>query len=182
MKRQKMQLLVLLAVLLVLAGSLLVLRQYNKTRSEETDTVQGEVIADFGIEEIVRFSYDYEDNNYSYEKLEDTWQYARNHDLNLNQYRVESMLSNVTPFVAEGIIRDVKDMSQYGLDEPERTISFETDTESYIFHVGDYNSVSSVYYICRPSDTTVYAVAAAAINGFNVEVLDIVEAESSVSE
>lgn len=182
MKRQKMQLLVLFAVLLVLAGSLLALRQYNKNRSEDTDTVLGDVIADLGIEEIVRFSYDYEDNNYSYEKLEDTWRYAQNHDLNLNQYRVESMLSNVTPFVAEGTIRDVKDMSQYGLDEPGRTISFETDTESYIFHVGDYNSVNSVYYICRPSDTTVYAVAAAAINGFNVDVLDIVEAESSVSE
>lgn len=182
MKRQKIQLLALLAVLLVLAGGLLALRQYNEAKSSEAGEPEGEVIAELGIDDIVKFSYDYEDNNYAYEKIDGTWYYAPNHDLNLNQYRVENMLSNVTPLAAEGTISDVTDMSQYGLDEPERTITIETDTESYIFHVGDYNAVSSVYYICRTSDTTVYAVAAATINGLNVDVLDIVEEESSVSE
>lgn len=181
MKKQKLQLVILVVLLAALAGGYFGLKQYNKAQSEKPQETEGEVIVSVAAEDITKFSYDYEDNNYAYEKEDGTWYYTLNHSLNLTQYRIENMLSNVAEIVASQVIEGVTDMSQYGLDDSSRTISFETAGESYIFKVGDYNSMASVYYICKPSGTTVYCVPAMTVNAFNTDVLELVEEEEETS-
>ena len=179
MKKQKIQMLVLLAILVVLAAGFLGIRQYNQMQSEEPQEETGITVVDIAVEDIVRFSYDYEDVTYTFEKEEDTWYAAEDHSLNLVQTSVSSMITDVGPLVAEQVIENVTDMSQYGLEQPARTISFETASESYIFYVGDFNDVSSVYYLCRPSETTVYVVPALTVNRFNRTLEELVEEEES---
>ena len=179
MKKQKIQMLVLLAILVVLAAGFLGIRQYNQMQSEEPQEETGITVVDIAVEDIVRFSYDYEDVTYTFEKEEDTWYAAEDHSLNLVQTSVNSMITDVGPLVAEQVIENVTDMSQYGLEQPARTISFETASESYIFYVGDFNDVSSVYYLCRPSETTVYVVPALTVNRFNRTLEELVEEEES---
>ena len=179
MKKQKIQMLVLLAILVVLAAGFLGIRQYNQMQSEEPQEETGITVVDIAVEDIVRFSYDYEDVTYTFEKEEDTWYAAEDHSLNLVQTSVNSMITDVGPLVAEQVIENVTDMSQYGLAQPSRTISFETASESYIFYVGDFNDVSSVYYLCRPSETTVYVVPALTVNRFNRTLEELVEEEES---
>lgn len=179
MKKQQMQLIILIVILAVLAGGYFVLKQYNKAQAQKPDEAQGEEIVSLTPADIVKFSYDYEDNHYAYEKVDGIWYYAANHDLNLNQSRIETMLSNAVPLTVQETITKVTDLSQYGLNKPSGTITLESQNESYIFNVGDYNSINSIYYICNPSDSTVYVVSAATVNGFHVDVLDIVEEEES---
>lgn len=179
MKKQQMQLIILIVILAVLAGGYFVLKKYNKAQAQKPDEAQGEEIVSLTPADIVKFSYDYEDNHYAYEKVDGIWYYAANHDLNLNQSRIETMLSNAVPLTVQETITKVTDLSQYGLNKPSGTITLESQNESYIFNVGDYNSINSIYYICNPSDSTVYVVSAATVNGFHVDVLDIVEEEES---
>lgn len=177
MKKQRIQLIVLIIVLIVLAGGYFGLKQYNKAQSEKPQAPSGEALVMVSPEDIVKLAYDYEDNSYEYEKKEGTWYYALNHSLNLTQYRLENMAQTLAGLTAVETIEDVTDMSQYGLDEPSRTLSFETSGESFIFNVGDYNEIAGVYYICRPATTTVYAVKSSDITSFNVDVMDMVEEE-----
>lgn len=179
MKKQKRQMLILLGILVLLGAGFFAVRQYNQNQSLQPQEETGITVVDIQADEIVSFSYDYEDVTYSFEKEEDTWYAAEDHSLNLVQSSVSYMLTDVAPLIADQVIENVTDMSQYGLAEPSRTISFETASESYIFYVGDYNDVSGVYYICKPSETTVYVVPALTVNGFNYTLEDLIEEEVS---
>lgn len=168
MKKQRKQMLVLAIVLIALCGVLLGVRQYNQVQAEKPEEEEGEIVLAVEPDDIIRFSYDYEDVTYTFEKEEDTWYYADDHDLALLQYYTSSLVTGVAPLVATQIIENVSDLSQYGLAEPQRTISYETATGSYILYVGDKNTVTSSYYVCLPSESTVYVVDSADINKFNV--------------
>lgn len=182
MKKQRIQLIVLIVVLIALAGGYFGLKQYNKAQSEKPAEPAGEAIVNVSLDDIIKLSYDYEENSYEYDKADGTWYYTPNHDLNLTQYRLENMAEKLAGLTALETINDVTDMSQYGLDDPSRTLSFETAGESFIFNVGDYNEIAGVYYICRPSATTVYAVESSVITAFNVDVMDMVEEEEESTE
>lgn len=179
MKKQRIHLIVLIVVLIALAGGYFGLKQYNKAQSEKSAEPVGEAIVNVSLDDIIKLSYDYEENSYVYDKADGTWYYTPNHDLNLTQYRLENMAEKLAGLTALETINDVTDMSQYGLDDPSRTLSFETVGESFIFNVGDYNEIAGVYYICRPSAATVYAVESSVITAFNVDVMDMVEEEST---
>ena len=176
MEKQSKHLLILLLVLVVLAAAVLGLRHYNNTAQNETEEEEtGEVIVDVSEDDVVRLTYDYEGVSYAFEKEDDTWYYADDHSISITQYKITNMIAKVAPLTAQQVIENVTNMTQYGLEDPERTISFETEGASYIFAVGDYNSVSGVYYICKPSENTVYAVSSSVVSIFDKSLEDVTE-------
>ncbi len=179
MNKQRKQLIILLAVLVVLGGGYLGLRQYNKVQSEKIVEEEGEVIVALEEDSVIKFTYDYEGTEYTYEKKDDTWYYAADPELTLTQYRLTNIAGKMEELTAETTITDVTDMEQYGLAEPSKTFSFETASETYQFYVGDYNSFTYEYYICRAGENTVYTVTAATVTCMNLDVMDIVEEEES---
>ncbi len=176
MKKQRRQTLLLLLLLTVCGGALFALRGYNGSREEKGEEAEGEVIIAVASEEIIRYGFDYEGVSYVLEKEEDTWYDAENHERNLYQYRTAALTEGVAPLVAVQVLENVSDLSQYGLKEPQRTIFYETATESYTLYVGDKNTVTSSYYVSLPSDGNVYVVESAAINRFNVTLEDLTDA------
>ena len=179
MNKQRKQLIILLAVLVLLGGGYLGLRQYNKMQSEKVVEEEGEAIVTLEEDSVIKFTYDYEGTEYTYEKKDDTWYYTADPELTLTQYRLTNIAGKMEELTAETTITDVTDMEQYGLTEPSRTFSFETAEESYQFYVGDYNDFTSQYYICRAGENTVYSVTAATVTCMNLDVMDIVEEEES---
>lgn len=175
MKKQKLQLAVLVIVLIVLGGGYMGLRQYNKARSQKEPEEEGEALVSLEQEDIIRFTYDYEDVEYTFEKEEDTWYYAADHELALKQYRLTAIAAKLADLTAQDTITGAEELAQYGLSEPSRTFSFETKQESYVFYVGDYNELAGIYYICRPSGDSVYTVESTVINAFNMDLEDIVD-------
>ncbi len=181
MKKQLVQLMVLLLVLGALAAAFFGLKQYNKAQSEKGEEDMTEIAVDAALDDIVRFSYDYSGENYTFEKEGDTWYYAEDHSLEVLQYQMTGMLEGVAPLRAELIIENVADMAQYGLTEAQKTIQYETENETYVLEVGDYNSVSGVYYVREPGENTVYAVAQTTVTAFNKS-MDVLVKEEETTE
>ena len=177
MKKKQKQMIGMLVALIVLAAAFLGLRQYNKNEAEDTSVMEDtdETVLDVNYDDLTSFSYVYEGETYSFEKEDDTWYYTDDHSLNLNQNKLKAMLLKVAPLKVNQVIENVTDMSQYGLANPERTISYETADRSVIINVGDLNSMTSQYYIAFPSEMTVYAVTTNVVTGFNYALDDLVE-------
>lgn len=182
MKGQNKQMLVMVLILVFLVGAFFGLKQYNKVQGEKGGEETGEVVADVSKEDIVKLSYDYEGVTYTFEKVDGTWYYAEDHSQKIMQYLIDNMALMVGPMKADQVIENVTDLSQYGLTEPSRTISFETADASYTFEVGDYNSASGVYYLHKPSETTVYAVPSEVVSIFNKTLEDVVDTVESAEE
>lgn len=185
MRKQKMQMVVLLAILVVLGITFFSVKQYNKAEAaKEEEEIDGEVIIDVSSDDIVKFSYDYEGETYSfyYNADDETWYSADDETLTLKQYRTSSLTSGVAPLIASQVIENVTDLEQYGLTEPQMTINYETASESYIIYVGDNNEVTSTYYVCLPSESTVYVVDASDINKLHVTLDDLIDTSADDEE
>lgn len=184
MKKKQRQMIGMLLALIVLAAVFLGIRQYNKNASSATSTTEDtqETVLDVISDDITSFSYVYEGETYVFEKEDDTWYYADDHSLNLNQDRIKAMIRKVAPLKADQVIENVTDMSQYGLADPERTIQYETADRSVIINVGNLNSMTSQYYIAFPSEMKVYVVATNVVTGFNYTLDDLVEETTEETE
>ena len=90
-------------------------------------------------------------------------------------------VNGIAPLEASQVIENVTDLAQYGLTEPQKTITVETAAKSYILYVGDKNDLTSSYYVCFPSTSTVYVVSATDINRFNYGLDELVEEETETS-
>ena len=161
MKKQQRQLFVLVGVLVVLLCAFLGLRQYNKAQADKP-VEKGEkiLVIDAAAEDVTQLAYNYEGEDCTFEKEEDTWYAAQDHSLNIKQTRITSMVNGIAPLEASQVIENVTDLAQYGLTEPQKTITVETAAKSYILYVGDKNDLTSSYYVCFPSTSTVYVVSA----------------------
>ena len=174
----------MLLALVVLAAVFLGIRQYNKNIASATSTTEDtqETVLDVNSDDITSFRYVYEGETYAFEKEDDTWYYADDHSLNLNQDRIKAMILKVAPLKADQVIENVTDMSQYGLADPERTIQYETADRSVIINVGNLNSMTSQYYIAFPSEMKVYVVTTNVVTGFNYTLEDLVEETTEATE
>lgn len=174
----------MLLALVVLAAAFLGIRQYNKNASSATSTTEDtqETVLDVNSDDITSFRYVYEGETYAFEKEDDTWYYADDHSLNLNQDRIKAMILKVAPLRADQVIENVTDMSQYGLADPERTIQYETADRSVIINIGNLNSMTSQYYIAFPSEMKVYVVTTNVVTGFNYTLEDLVEETTEATE
>lgn len=184
MKKKQRQMIGMLLALVVLAAAFLGIRQYNKNAPSATSTTEDtqETVLDVNSDDITSFSYVYEGETYAFEKKDDTWYYADDHSLNLNQDRIKAMILKVAPLKADQVIENVTDMSQYGLADPERTIQYETADRSVIINVGNLNSMTSQYYIAFPSEMKVYVVTTNVVTGFNYTLDDLVEETTEATE
>ena len=184
MKKKQRQMIGMLLALVVLAAVFLGIRQYNKNASSAISTTEDtqETVLDVISDDITSFSYVYEGETYAFEKEDDTWYYADDHSLNLNQDRIKAMILKVAPLKADQVIENVTDMSQYGLADPERTIQYETADRSVIINVGNLNSMTSQYYIAFPSEMKVYVVTTNVVTGFNYTLEDLVEETTEATE
>lgn len=175
MGKQFKQLLILLLVLVLLIGGFFGIKQYNRVQSEKPEEITDITVIDVALEDIVRFSYDYEEVVYTFVKEEDTWYYEEDKSIPINQSSIKAMLNRVAPLTAKQKLTDVTDMIQYGLDEPSRWIEYATAQESYRIELGDKNSVASIYYMRKNSEDTVYVVEPQVFTVFEKDLEDLKE-------
>lgn len=158
MKGQSRQFLVLLVLLIIVVVAFFGVMQYNKIQKDNPASTSAERIIDINRDDIIRFSYDYMGEVYTYEKADDVWRCVEEPDIALHQNKVISMVSRFAAVEIQQTIENVTDFAQYGLEEGYRVLTYETATESYTIHIGNQNEVTDVCYICLPSTNTVYTV------------------------
>ena len=183
MKKQKKQFLLLMILLVVLIAAYLGAGAYVdfvEQREAEQELLNKVYVTDLDATAIQSITYDYDGATYSFVKQDDIWVYAEDSSLSITQSYIESMASKAAQMEAQSVIEDVTDLAQYGLDEPSETIRFATEDEEYELLAGDYNSMSSIYYVCNAADTgVVYAVDSSALSSFNYALEDLIEEEET---
>ena len=181
MKKQKIQLIVLILILAALAGAFFGVRKYKEAQKP----VEKEGIAVFDLDsgDVINMIYDYEGETYQYEKVDGTWYLAEDHSQTVKQYYLNAMAMGVSSVTADQVLENVTDLSQYGLETPQRTIIFDTTVQRFRIYVGDKNSLTSNYYI-QLSDQpgTVYIVQATYFDRFNYGPEDVIEAQEEDTE
>ncbi len=209
MKKQGRNFIILVAVLAVLLAGYYGLVQYNRHQQEkEADQVDGVVLADIDPENILRFSYRYNGETYAFERVQVTaeperagvdtetqqdaqaaepqaetqWVSVEDPSLSLMQSRLDIMAAKFTDVVARDVITAVTDLAQYGLEDPENVLHWETAENSYTYYVGEYNSFGGVYYICEPDSDTVYTVDSSLVTGFGYSLEELIEEEAEATE
>lgn len=175
MKKQRIQLVLLLVILLALGAGLFAIRRYNEVQAQKpVETEEKDTVIEGSPEDIVRFSYDYEGERYVFEKEDGTWYVEGDHSMEVTQYYITAMLSGIMPLVVEQTLEDVSDFSQYGLEEPQRNITLETEEGSYVLWVGDSNAITNMRYVRVNSGTDVYTLSQTLITRFDRSLDDIV--------
>ena len=183
MKKQKKQFLLLVIVLVVFVGAYFGADAYvdfAEQKKAEQELLDKEYVTNLEAAEIQAITYDYSGGTYSFAKQEDTWVYAEDSSLSIIQSYIESMVQKAAQMEAQSVIREVTDLAQYGLEEPSETVRFATEDGEYELLVGDYNSMSSIYYVCDAADTgVVYAVDSSDLSSFNYALEDLIEEEET---
>lgn len=92
MRKQKVQMVVLVAVLTLLIGGYFLLQQYNKKQAEKEEENKIQV-AEIDADAIEAFSYQLDGETLSFTKTDDNWSYDQNTELHMDNDRITSMLA-----------------------------------------------------------------------------------------
>lgn len=181
MKKQKLQLIIIIVLLVALIAGYFGLRHYNKAEEnkEATDTYTALSLDDTAITDIKVTSAE---SSYELAKEDSTWVLTSDKTVNIDQDMVTTMLSNVNSITANDKIDDVTDYDQYGLKDADISIVLtNSDGSSKTILIGDYCDSESRYYCRIDDDTTVYLVAGALRSAFEKTVADITVSDSASS-
>ncbi|WP_027218388.1 DUF4340 domain-containing protein [Butyrivibrio fibrisolvens] len=110
------------------------------------------------------------------------WYLASDKSLEVDQDSIASLISKVATVTSNKEIEGVTDFAQYGLDHPSLSIEITlNDGTKTTIYVGDYNSVSSLYYARIGDSANVYMITATLSTSFGVEGSSFEKVDSSAS-
>ena len=176
MKKQKIQLIVLLAVLVLAGGGYFGLKMYNDAQKALGSVPKGDLLFNITKDEVIEFHFDHDGVDYTYVKVDGTWYPSTDLTLDIVQSRMMTASERFQNLASQATIEGVTDFAQYGLAEPAKKFGFKTADESYEFLVGNQNRVTGHYYICELGSNTVYTVEAINITQFGFTVEDVIRA------
>lgn len=173
----------LAALLLIYVGinKMIEKKAREETKAEEESKI---TVTNIDTDSIIGFSYDYNGENYSFTKKDETWYFDQDKNVNLAQADIKTMLSSVAELKADRLIAETdENFADYGLDKPSQTIKIkEAGEDSTVIHVGSVNSITGSYYVTIDGTKTVYAVDSTVATAFQKTLEDLTEAEETTDE
>lgn len=154
MKRKK-TLIILCASLLVICGAIVAVNAVEK-HVDSINTIDETVIS-VDEDKLTSVSWTNEEGEVTFVKEEDEWKYSGDEDFPVSQILFSAFLDNFEDVRASFIIEDVEDYEQYGLADPEHTITFHTEEGDTVITTGTYSTMDEKRYICVDGGT-VYLV------------------------
>ncbi len=183
MKKQKVQFWILVIMLVVFVAGYFGIDKYVayvEEKEAQKEAQSAIYLTELEASDIQAIAYVYNEETYSFVKEDGVWVSTEDKTLSINQTRLENMASKLASAEAETKIENVTDLSQYGLDAPARTICYTANGVEYQWNVGDYNSLSYIYYISDETDSTVvYTVGSSFLTGFNYSLDELIEEEET---
>lgn len=166
MKRTK-KLYILLGVLVVICIATFALSKTEKKKEniKNSDKTVLEVDSD----SVNKISWKSSLGSLAFEKKDGTWTYNDDANFPVDQDKIAERLKLFKEFGVAFEIEDVDDYGQYGLDDPECTITLEADDETYEISLGDYSTMDSQRYVSI-GDGNVYLVKNDPMDSFNVTI------------
>ena len=181
MKEQKIQLLVLLAVCVLCVGGYFLIRSHDFETKEELPEVS---VTDFNKDDVTELTVS-GDNALKLVKGGDgVWTEASIPEEPIQQESVNMLLSEIDNITtSETVIESPEDLSQYGLDEPFRTITATlSDGTAVTIHAGAKSDLLSKYYVKTEGSETVYMVDSYIVEDFAKTPQELIEEETTETE
>lgn len=181
MKKQKIQLLVLLAVCVLCVGGYFLIHSHDFETKEELPEVS---VTDFNKDDVTELTVS-GDNALKLVKGGDSvWTEASIPEEPIQQESVNMLLSEIDNITtSETVIESPEDLSQYGLDEPFRTITATlSDGTTVTIHAGAKSDLLSKYYVKTEGSETVYMVDSYIVEDFAKTPQELIEEETTETE
>ncbi|MBQ8435423.1 MAG: DUF4340 domain-containing protein, partial [Oscillospiraceae bacterium] len=158
MKRIKLAVIILLAVLIAATGIFLA-AYYFKNKTEKAEKLEEEklVIFDFDDSDVDKIEINSEEGQFIIEyTTSDGWFITNTDDIILNDTKPAAIAANMCSLKATKIIEDA-DPSKYGFDNPIKVTSYIGD-EAYTILVGDTTPTYENFYAMKEDSDDVYLI------------------------
>lgn len=157
MARSK-RLLILLAVLLVVCGAAVF--ALNWRERQEQIAVSGEEVLTIDPDSVRSLSWTYGETSLAFTRDEEgNWSYDGDAAFPVDPEAMEELLAPFAPFSAAFVIEEVEDEGQYGLDDPECSITITTEDQTWEIRLGDTSAVDGQRYVSFGEGTVYLAVS-----------------------
>lgn len=164
MKRNKKLGLLLLALVLVCAAAFAAVRL---SPDEEAGEDTSFTLLALEAEDITQLSWDYDGESLTFTyDADDGWSYPADSAFPLDSALLESMAATLGDVTAYRTIEGVDDLSQYGLDEPEVSVTVTTQDGDYTLAIGDETTMGGQRY-ASTGDGSVYLVDSSLLDSFS---------------
>ena len=168
-------------VLAVLGGTYVGLNTYvskeEKTESSSEEENKTEVFS-VKTDDIKSLEFIVDKKETTFEKKDDSWVKKDETDFPVNQTTLDSAASAIETVEADRVLKNVDNLTEYGLDSPSNTITVDTSDGTTKFNIGDENTSTNQYYITKDDDdSTVYVVAASTVTPFMDSLYDYAQGE-----
>lgn len=182
MKKQKIQMLVIVVILLLCIVAYFLATRYAKQqeqRDKDSET-QGQVnLTVIDPDDVDAFSYIADGTTYSYTKNKDTWTCENDTSLKMDADSIATLLGNLKKITAAEAIDDYDSIADYGLDQPQNTITVTCGNETTTIDIGDYNEMLQEYYIKISGDEKIYLADSTLKDAFSKKPDTMVQQEES---
>ncbi len=184
MKKQRKQF-VILAILLVLCVlvwvivSAVIKKNEEKQESIEEADLESRKLCPVEVEDITELSYYYEDTKLTLKLDGDQWICEGNEEVDIDESSINTMLTALTGLAYTEQIEDAEELSEYGLETPQNTVSVKTTDGEYTFYLGDENSYTGDHYVMVEGDASVYTVSTDIAAYFSYSLEDITAEEEA---
>lgn len=155
MKRSK-RLICLAATLAVACAATFALSHYEEKQEQIKNS--DAIIMQIPQESVTALSWSYSSGDgLAFTKTDGVWQYDEDAAFPVSETKLTQILKPFESYGVTFIIENVDDYSQYGLDEPECTLSLTTKERTYTLKMGDFSKMDEQRYI-DIGDGNVYLV------------------------
>ena len=186
MKKQKIQILILLVLCIVCVGGYFIIRNHTFETEEETVSVD---VTNFNMDDVTELIIS-GDHEVHLVKTDDAWTESSLPDETIKESTVNTLLNEIANITTtETVVEAPEDLSQYGLEEPFRTITAVlSDGTQVVIYAGNKSDLLSEYYIKVEGDDNVYLVSSNMVMDiFNVlikpeDFIDETETETATEE
>lgn len=187
MKKQKIQIITLLAAVVLLCAAYAGIRYYNDRQEEkeaEKEKAGTITVTDFEVSDITKFSYQLEGQTLSFTKEGENWHYDGDSSVDIDEDAVETLLSKAINVTAEETVTEYDSLEDFGLETPSNTITITTEEGDTTLLIGNQNEITNQYYLKKADSDVIYLVGSAVATGFNktVEGLTAEEEETETEE
>lgn len=173
---------ILLLVLIVLIGVFFGIKKWNTTKSDaKAAEEKNKIVHIFKTKSLQSIAYkEVSGEEMSFVKEDDTWKYAPDTTIALDESNMETMIDAFSDIQAVKEIKDPDNLSDYGFDSPQYELTLTgKDGEAHKFLIGD--AAGENYYFMEDGTDQVYTVAADLISELVWQLSAVAQKDSFVT-
>lgn len=166
-------------IILILLLAVYFMLKNSNLGEEEQSTVETKTVFQADADDISELTVEQGENQYTFQKEEDTWIYTGEDGFPLDTDELENKAAAITSVTATTIIENPENVEDYGLDSPSVKISVKTvDGETETLEVGNENTaVSGCYITVNGDDSNVYLVDSLVKTSMEFDISDLAQME-----